>query len=335
MPLKFYAAKNSMFWTDKGLKKPCELDATDLILGTDTSGDICWRKVVHVPACREQAECYHIIADSTEIHAPRGIVLCTQSIGKRYSKIEGIERQDKLRVISNPAYIWEKWVCKKDCGLSEGEAFLLGLAYRKIALDQDRVVIKIPTEKIDTVATTVKRSTLSQKGSSKILLEHNPVWGRRKPPWSWLIIESQSLTNLIRTKLGNSREAPFAVRADLKLYQSYVKGLMEVLGKREYEHTIFDLFLDEYDARKLLYNIFFLYAVECKTSAMPSYSPDKIVISVRSSELKRISSVGSSERRGTRSVSTVRWMTNFASPVYSVSVEGTNWSPIVDLVYIL
>ena len=335
MPLEIVAASNSMFWTDKGLKKPCELDVTDSILGADTSGDICWRKVVHVPTCREQAECYQIITDSAEIHAPQGIVLCTQSIGKRYSKIEEIERRDKLRVISNPAYIWEKWARKKDNVFSESNAFLLGLAFRRIVLDQDRVVIKVPTEKINTVATMVKRSMLSPKDSSEITLEHNPVWGKRKPPWSWLIIKSQPLINLIRSVLGNSREAPFAVRADLKLYQSYVKGLMEVLGQREYEYSNFELFLDEYEARKLLYNIFFLYAVECKTNAKPSYSPDKIVISVKSSDLKRIWSFGDSGRRGKRSVSTVRWMANYVSTVHCVPVEGTNWSPIVDLIYSL
>jgi len=335
VPLEILAAENSMFWTDKGLKKPCELDVTDLILGADTSGDICWRKIARLPTSLEQANCHQLITDSTEVHAPQGIILCTQSVGKKYSKIEEVERQDKLNVISNPAYIWEKWAYKKDTVLSESNAFLLGLAYRRTLLDIDKVVIKIPTEKSDTIATIVKRLMLSHKSSSEVSLEHGPIFGERRSPWSWLTIKSQPIINLIRSVLGDSREAPLAVRANLKLYQSYVKGLMEVLGQREYEYTHFELFLDEYEARKLLYNIFFLYAIECKTKATPSYSPDKIVISVKTSELTKILSSGNTGRRKKRSVSTVKWMSNYTGRVLCVLVDGANWSPIVDLVYIL
>jgi len=336
MSSKIIATSNSMFWTDKGLKKPFELEVDDSILGADTSGDICWRKVVHRPSCREKASCYDIITDSTEIHAPQGIVLCTQTLDRKFGKIEEINIQDKLRIISNPAYIWEKWNCKKDGVFSDDTAFLLGLAYRKVVVSQDRVVIRIPTEKIETVATTVERR-LSQIGLSRaeVTTEHGPFVGKRKPPWGWLIINSQSLTNLIKSVLGDAREPPLVVRADLRLYQSYVKGLMEVLGRKEYEYTHFELFLDEYVARKLLYNIFFLYAIECRTNARPSYSPDKIVISVRSLELERISSASIPGVRGKRSVSKVKWMTDYTSTVQYVPVEGTNWSPIVDLVYSL
>jgi len=337
VPIEIWANNDSMFWTDKGLKKPYELDINDLILGVDMSGDICWRKVVQRPIGRGLTDCNQIISDFTEIHAPHDTILCTQSIDRRFCKIEEIDRMDKLRVISNPAYVWEKWSYKEDNFFSVDMAFLLGVVYRRVALDQDRVVVKIPIEKIDSVVRTVERKTFSLEDSKKneITLEHGPLVGNRRSPWSWLIIKSQRLSSIIKSVLGDAREAPLAVRADLKLYQSYVKGLMEVLGQKEGQYTSFETFLNEYNARKLLYNIFFLYGVECKTNAEPSYSPNKIVINVKDSELQRMSSTPYTGLRGKKSVSKVRWIISHRTSTHCIQVEGTSWSPIVDLVYIL
>ena len=326
-----------MFWTDNGLKKPHELDINDSILGADRSGDVCWRKVINYRATHELTNCCQIISDSTEIHAPHGIVLCTQTADKKLCKIEEVDRQNTLRIISNSSYVWEKWVSKKDKTITADMAFFLGIIYRRVSLNQDKIIIKIPSEKIDIVAPIVEKKIRSQSTSDNIELsiEHGPLWGERKSPWSWLIIKSQQLVNLIKLFLGDVQEAPLAIRTNLELYQSYIEGLIEVLSKKNHEYTIFETFLQEYEARKLLYNIFFLYAVECKTNATPSFSPDKIVLSVKTSELENVSSFIHSAMRGKKSVSRVRWMVKYYGTTYCVQVEGTDWSPIIDLVYIL
>ena len=337
MTINILTTNESMFWTDQGLRKPSELNIKDLILGVDTSGDIGWREVTQCAKNYGSADCIQIISNLTEILAPPSIVLCIQSISRRFSKIEEIKRHDKLRVISNPAYVLERWACKKEYDLSVDLAFLLGVAYRRVIFDEEKVVIKVPTTRIDVVTRTLGKIGFPEKFLDRIELsvEHGPIVMKRRSPWSWLIIKSKEFSSFIKSAGGDAREAPLAVRSNLELYRSYVYGLMQVLGQKEYEFISFETFLDEYDARKLLYNIFFLYAIECKTNAKPSYSPDKIVMSVKESELKRVLEKPASGLRGKKSVSKVRWIEKCRAPTCYVRIAGINWSPIVDLVYIL
>jgi len=278
-----------------------------------------------------------IISNFTEVHAPQGIVLCIQSPSRRFSKIEQIKRRDKLRVISNPRYVLEGWECKKEKNFPNDLAFILGMAYRRVAIDQEKIVIKVPTTMIDVVTHTLTERTFFKKGPYRIdvNIEHGPIVANRRTPWSWLIIKSKKLSSFIRSICGGAKEAPLPVRSNMELYRSYVVGLTQVLGRKESDIISFETFLNEYDARKLLYNIFFLYAVECKTNADPSYSPNKIVLNVKKSELKKILSKPNFGLRGKKSVSRVRWIQKYWTSTYCLRINGINWSPIVDLVYIL
>jgi hypothetical protein len=114
-----------------------------------------------------------------------------------------------------------------------------------------------------------------------------------------------------------------------------VHGLAQILGSEKSGIISFETFLNETDARKLLYNLFFLFAIDCDTKADPSYSPDKITLSVKESEFRRVFGKPIVGSRGKRSVSKIRWIDNYKADAYCLHTDGQNWSPIVDLVYIL
>lgn len=336
MPLEILLAHESMLWTNTGLKKPDELAKKDLILGADRSGNICWREIIQVSKYQACGSCIHIISNITEVNAPANMVMCIQSFSRRTSKIEEITRKDKLRIISNPAYIWEKWTATKENEILTAQAFILGVAYRRVVLSEEKVVIKVPTEKVESLVDLLKKEfKLENLWKIGINIEKGPILGNRNPPWSWLVLESEQISNLIKS-IHQKNSAPLFIRSNLKLYQTYIYGLTQVLGgKNEYGIVNFETFPWEIDARKLIYNLFFLFSIECNTKAVPSYSPEKIQIRVKESELKKVFDKPNFGLRGKKSVSNVRWIKKYPSSIYHIETEGSDWSPIVDLAYIL
>jgi hypothetical protein len=323
------------FWTRKGLKKPRELDK-DLILGVDRSGDICWRKALQVNKHDTLAKCQHIISDSTEIHVPDDVMVCIQSASRRITTAKEIGRDDKLRMISNPAYVLEYWN-RDQHNVSVDYAFVLGMAYRRIVINGKKMIIKVPQKKSEEAYDRIikKLSLVEDSNVESVNVEHGPVLGYRNSPWSWLVIEFEKLPSIFESICNSSRDVPLTVRLHPELYLGFMEGLIFVLSADDDDAKTFETFPNEVEARKLLYNFFFLYGIECKTRVDPSYSPDRVLIKIKKSEFKRAFEKPSLGQRGKKSVSKIRWIFGYNDTMYKIIFEGRDWSPIIDLVYIL
>lgn len=327
---------DNLVWTKYGLRRVREIERGYYILGIDRKGYPIWSEISSSPSLKtKHRELIHIILDRGEIIVAPSCKLCQR---ERVVQAAKIECGDKLEVLSDPKCILKE--LKKTptnhleeiklgkygaIPLTEETGYLLGILLQRTDVpalwSEGSMIIRVPRGNVDWAMRRLKE-VIHDFSLTAVRDGHN---------WSFIEFRSD-VTKLIPYLPRTEDIVANVLKSHYSILHSFVKGFIDMRSIVLEEHRRIVTTMEEIELRKLLYNVFFLYSVDCITT-LGRHQRDQICyIEVSSSDLALFEK-GKICARTLNAWTEVKGVYRIRGNMYAFPrSEKIYWSPVIDLV---